>query len=387
MASHSTRLDVRTFGWLSGVLAVCGLPSLAWADSVFVRSTGGGAPLELPNVRILRIEGGRLFFRTTAGETSREVGQIYRIALDDEPALTRAEAAFVGGQFDAATDDYLRVARSSARPWVRQWASLRLLTAAERAGRFDAAVAAYVQLVQTDPALAQANRPVVDPASPPRAGLLDAAVAELDRALAPGRTLTADQRRALLQLKLELHRARGDTARTARTLEELLPLGGTPPGGAATGGAGAGTETPAEALADLRLAAATVALDAGDHRRALETLQQSRGLFTVPRQQSQALFLLARAADLASAGGDRPARQDAALAYLRVVAHFRGVPGADRQVPAAALRAAEILEELGQADEARGLYRDVAEGRLNPVDAPADAAAVAAARKAIERLR
>lgn len=373
---------------LSVLVAAFFAPS-ARADSVFVRSAGSGQPLELANVRILRLEGNRLIFRTAAGETSRDLSQIQRIALTDEPALTSAEAAFVAGQFDAATDDYLRVARSSARPWVRQWASLRLLTAAERAGRFDAATSAYVQLVQTDAALAQANRPPVDPASPPRPGLLDAAIAELDRALAPGRTLQPDQRRALLQLRLELHRARGDTARTARTLEELLQLGGdatTDPRG--SGAASPDQPPPASALADLRLAAATVAIDQGDFRKATDTLEQSRGLFTEPRQQAQALWLLARAGDLASAASrDRTARQDAALAYMRVVAHFRGIAEADRLVPDAALKAAEILEELGEKAEARALYRDLIEGRLTPTEGRLDPAILEAARRGVERLR
>lgn len=359
--------------------------SAAHADSIRVVSgSGGGGALELAGVRILRIESGRLFFRSAGAESSRDLAQIQRIALDDEPALNTAEAAFVAADYDAAIDEYLRVARSTAKPWLRQWASLRLMTAAQRAGRFDAAVSAYVQLVQQDAAFAQEHRPTLDPASPPRPGILDAGASEIDRTLERNRQLTPDQRRALLQLQLDIQRARNDTARTAKTLEDLLALGG----GGAPGSAPGGGEVPARALADLRLSAAAVALDAGDHRHATELLNQSRPLFTDPRQQSEALFLLAQAADAASANSrDRPTRQDVALAYLRVVAHFRGVPGSDRRVPAAALRAAAILEELGDRAEARALYRDLAEARIAPTDGPTDPATLDAARRGIERLR
>ena len=360
--------------WAAAVAAVLGVTGGVRADTLWVGS-GSGAGLELKDVRVLRIEGGRVVFRTGggggAGESSRDVGQVLRMALDDEPGLTSAETAFVGGQFDKATDEYLRVSRSTSKAWLKQWVGLRLMKAATKANRFEAAVAAYVELVGTDARLAQEYRPALVEGSLPKAGVLEAAGGELEKALERGTKLSGEQRQALQQLLLEIYRARGEQGKAGKLLEQMA------------GGAGTGTSGDAvakKALADLRLGAARVALDGKDFAKAAAAIEENRGVFTEPRQQAEALWVLAAAREgEARAEKDTIKLKDAALAYMRVVANFRGIAGAELRLGASLLKTGEILEELGEKAEARAVYRELAEG--------SEAGVKEAARRGLERLK
>lgn len=369
----------------SAFAVVASLASLAHADSLWVGSGGGsggssgggsGGGLELKDIRILRIDGGRIHFRTASGESSRELSQVQRLALDDEPALTSAESAFVAGKFDTATDDYLRVSRSTTKPWLKQWVALRLMKSATSTNRFEPAVTAYIDLVQTDPRLAQDNRPSLTGPTPPKPGMLDAAATELEKALE--RKLPPEQKQALQQFLLDIYRARGDSAKAASLLEQLSGVAGSASG--APGAAGTRDLGAAKALADLRLSAANVALDAKDFPKAISTIEQNQPVFTDPKHQAEALFILASAREgLARAAKDPAQLKDAALSYMRVVAHFRGVAGAESRIGISLLKTAQILEELGEKAEARSLYKELADSLDVSLKVPA--------RQGLERLK
>jgi tetratricopeptide (TPR) repeat protein len=365
----------RRWRLLGSVAAVVVLATAARADTLWVGSNPGSA-LELKDVRVLRMEGGRVFFRTASGgtgESSREAGQIQRMALDDEPGLTSAETAWFAGDFDKATDEYLRVMRSTAKPWLKQWSGLRLVRSAGKANRLDAAVAAYVELVQLDAKLAQENRPALDGSVRP--AVLTAAATTLEGAIGRQPRTASEQRTALRQLLLEVHRARGDAASAAKVLEEM-----TAGDGGAVAGAGDAAASARGQLADLRLSAAKLALDARDFAKAASMILESESAFVEPRQQAEALFVLAAAREgEARTQRDSAKLKDAALAYMRVVAHFRGIAGAEARVPAALLKTGQILEELGEKAEARSVYREV-------VDL-GDPATKDGARQGLERLK
>lgn len=357
---------------VAGVLGVVGVARVSLGDSLWISSGGPGTgTIEYKGVKVLNIEGGKLYFRTAAGngDSSRDLEQIRRMTIDDEASLSAGEMAFAGGQFDAAVDEYLRAQRGTSKGWLKPWIALRLMSAAAKAQRFDAAAAAYVELVLVDAKLAQANRPRLEGVVVPKAGVLDAAAAEVDKGLsgARGAGLLVPQRLALLQFQLEIQRARGDKARVAKVLEQLVAAGGD----SAELGA---------ALGDIRLGQAQVALDAKDWGRALAVIEQYKGIFTEPVQQAGALFVVAAAKEGdARAAKDKVKLRDAALAYMRVVAHFRDVAGANGQVPVCLFRTAVILEELGEKGEAMGIYRELAEGN--------DEGTKSASRAALERLK
>ncbi len=266
--------------------------NVAYADTVWI-SSGGGNPVPYSGVRVLRVEQDTLFFRTSGGlETSRPVNAVTRIQLDDDPTFSSAEAAHVGGDFARATEGYLRTLRSTPRGWLRDWVTLRLVDSAAKAGRVDAAVTAYLQLLSANPAAAPQAKPRI-PEGP--SALLDAAAVEIERSMASV-SLDDPARRSAMNLLIEVHRARGDNASAARATERLLEREAARPEGGAS----------QVALADVRLNAARLALDQGDFAGALSLIDENQALFTQPGQQAAALLTRARARH--GQGAKRPGR-------------------------------------------------------------------------------
>lgn len=353
---------------LAWALACAAGGDAAWADSIWLENTSG--PPLFANARITRVEKGSLYFTFQGNETSREVAKIGRIAVDDEPALTAAEEAYSRQKWDEAADGYEKAARSSAKPWAREWASARLADAAGKSGRFDAAVAAYVALVQKDPDTAAKSKPALPAA---RSTYLDNGAQLVEKTLSSAR-LSDPQRAQLLSFLIEIHNARGDAnaANGAATrLDEVLARD---------------PNNPAAARAQVRrtLQAAQKSLAGGKFDEAISALQAAGDRITDPADQAEALYLIAeaRAGQASAAGGSKQALQDAALAYMRVVAHFGDAPGRPR-VAAAMLKSAAICAQLGDRDAALRLYDEVARDFSDdPAVAQSAASAAGALRSA-----
>jgi TolA-binding protein len=339
----------------------------AHADSIWV-SSGAKNALEIPKVQIRDIKDGKIIFVPASGrETSRELSQVVRLSADDDPSLTAGEAAFAAGQWDAATDAYRKVVTSSPKPWARSWSAQRLVESAGKANRFDAAASGYIALLQTDPARAGNFKPAMPDE---RSTYINTALAEVATALNDAK-LTPAQRQALLSFQLDLQRTKKDQKGVGETMEKLLGLGGA-----------AGSDpTAAAALAKLKLDQAQVALEKGDFAGAIASVKAGAASLSEPKDQAQALSLLADAqAGLAAAKNDAGAWQDAALAYMRVVAHFKDTPAASALVVRAMLKTAQIEEKLNDLDGARLLYEQLA------AQYPSDPAA-AEAKAALQRLK
>src|SRR5439155_8336178 len=99
----------------------------ARADTVWVRSgSAGGAAVTLLEIKDVKINGltdGKLRFESAGRETSRELAQVARVQVDDEPALSAAETALAANQPDIAADGYRKVLGSTTKDWVKAWAS------------------------------------------------------------------------------------------------------------------------------------------------------------------------------------------------------------------------------------------------------------------------
>lgn len=312
----------------------------ARADTVWLSGPGGEDAGKLTGVTVTRVAGGKVYFRNGGAEGSRATSQVRRLAMEDEPALSAAELAYVGGKYDAAADGYARFLGATARDDLKAYVGARLVDAASRAGRLEAAVAGYVAIVECDVAWAGEHRLTAGAA---KAGVIDAAVLALDAALAVSRP--AAQRVALFWAKVDLLRARGDGAKVAVTLERLI---------ATARGAGASDGGAAELLGEVRLAQASVAVEAGNGAAAEAIIDGSRATFLTAGQQAEALFVLARARELQAITPE--AKLDAALAYMRVPAHF---PDGARAAPAT-LAAAGLLASAGDVEGARELYASLA---------------------------
>lgn len=359
------RPALRRFGLVSvPLLALLVLAPAAMGDVIWA-GTGEGRGLR-QEVDIIGVEGDDLAFYINGNRGTAPLERIQQIEIEGQTAFNEAEQAYSAGDWEKAVDGYTQTARRNPADWVRQRSAVRLIRAAQLAGRFDAAVVGFVQLTLLDPSSAVGEEP--DPRNAPGPVEIAAAVREVEAATS-GR-LDARQEKLLLTFLLNLQTASGNDAAAGVTVQRLGALLGDDPG-----------DEP-EVFAQVVLGRARLALSKRDPLSALGLIHANSALFTEPRQQSQALMLLARAAEM-QARDDRERLLDAALAYMRVVAHFGKSATAD-DVPEALLKVAQIHEQLGERDAAIRLYRDLvstwgdtphaAEGR-NRLDSLAEEAA------------
>jgi TolA-binding protein len=346
------------------LVAVLGLAAPALADTIFV----GNLPYK--DVKIKTVKDGKLIFMTAGNETSRPVKDITRLQINDEPALSAAEEAYAGQKWEAAVDGYLKTIRSSSKDWLKDWSALRLIEAASKTKRFDAAVTGFLSLMQRDPATAMKLKPEVPQE---KSTFLDTAATDVKRVLNETK-LNDEQKSTLLAFLLDINRARGDTKAVGETVEQLAKTE------TSESSTTAGDASASKALADRKLGIANVALEQKDYKKAIDTIEESRGVFTDQRQQADALWILANSrAALAASKNDTKEMQDVALAYMRIVAHFKDAPNAPH-VPESLLAAGEILEKLKDTDGATNLYTQLS-------TAYPETPAGAKAKEGLERLK
>ena len=291
-------------------------------------------------------DGPELTFSINGRPTAKPLGQIAQVAIDGQPVLNDAEVAYGAADWDRATDGYEKATRAASADWLKRFIAGRQLTAASKAGRFDAAARAYVALVDADPAAAASSKPELPKG---KSDFLDTAVKDVQQAA--DRASDPQKKQALLSFLLDLQTARGDETAAADSLQALVE---------SAGAAGGATDDPAQRslLQQVRLGEAKVALDAGKPDEAIAAIEGHQDVFTDAAAQAEALYLLARARQ-AKAGDDADALQDAALSYMRVVAHFGGPRGEPRAADAL-LAVADIHRQLDEPRTADALYKQVA---------------------------
>lgn len=321
---------------LTLLLAPAALADVIWTG------TGAGRGLR-QDVDLIGVEGSDLIFLINGNRASSPLERVQQIQIEGQAAFNEAEQAYSAGDWEKAVDGYTQSARRNPTDWVRQRAAERLIRAAQLAGRFDAAVVGFVQLALLNPIGAVGKEP--DPRNAPGPAAISKAIDEVEAAVAT--RLEARQEKLLLTFLLNLQTASNDDAAAGVTVQRLAGLLGDDPG-----------DEP-EVFAQVLLGRSRLALSRKDPLNAAGLIHANAVLFTEPRQQSQALMLLARAAEM-QARQDRERLLDAALAYMRVVAHF-GKSATAQDVPEALLKVAQIHEQLNERDAAIRLYRDLAE--------------------------
>lgn len=331
-----------------------GLLSIANGDTLWTGQPNAQAKaLEITPIRILKMDANEVVFSTNNNpEVHKSLTQVLRLAIDDEPTLNTAETAYWSSDWDTATDNYLKTLRTTQKPWLKGWCGLRLMDAATRANRLDAAMSGYISLVGADPATAAEHPPKLpDPGST----LLDDAAVQLSSA-SQDRSLSDTQRAMILRQLLAVHKLRKDSPRAIATAQLLARLNPADTSDLAV-------------MADLRISQAQVSLRAGQFAQAIEQINASQQVFVQPDSQAEALFILAQAAEgVAQASAANPPdgqaaplqptdqMRDAAIAYLRVVALFPQNPRA----PQSLLATARLFEQMGQIPTALDLYRQAA---------------------------
>ena len=328
---------------VSIVLIGVTVASLSRADTIHIIGASG-KEAAIADVRISGIVEGRIAFQEnqTGRQAQRDLAQVTRVALDDEPKLERAEFAYAQRDWATAAASYRQVMGTTRRPWVRAWVAPRLVECAENTRDLSATVAGYVALVQTNPARAGTYTPVVPEAAPEA---LATAAQDVSTALSQG-NLTPQQRACLNGFLLDIHRARKDTGSADALLDEMLK----------SGDAGA-----ARAVVRKKLDAVGALIERKEFQKAIDQVNEVRHIFVEQRDQAEALYYLAEAASglATTASSPEPNKlKDAALAYMRIVAHFKDAPGAPFVAPAL-LKTAAIEEQLANRSAAKKIYEQV----------------------------
>lgn len=308
------------------------------ADTIWIGN------LELKNAKVQKIENNEIVYSYNGNDSRRELSRITKLQIDGETVFNEAEMAYDTGKFDAAVDGYQKTIRSTNKPWLKDWSSARLIEAANKSSRFDAAITAYVAMVQKDPALAARYKPALPDA---KSTYLDTAVKDIEAALAT--KLSDEQKLPLLTYLVDIHRLRKDRVaedKVAAQLDELLAKDPSNPAAAAS-------------MVRRKLQTAQKSLDSGDFAKAISEIDQNRALFVDPQQQADALFLIAEARNgIAQKSKSPDDLKDAAIAYMRVVANFKDLP-ARPHVVECLMKTALIYEQLNDPATAARVFEQI----------------------------
>lgn len=330
--------------WLLAA-AVLSVAVVAKADELFVTGIATAQKVTFTDFR-----DDKLIYRTSNGEQNdRELSRVSRIAVDGETAFNEAEVisakeSKTDADVEKAIDGYMKTVRATTKSWLRTFAARRLLTTIGDKDRFDARLVAYLALLQSHPETAVQYRPNL-----PKQGskLLDGAVTDVENTLKQP-NLPAQQQLALYGFLIELHRQRGDENAVTNVLERLDRLSGT---------LGDNPEVRQQ-LAVARVSQARNALEQKKYPEAVKLIEDNRAYISDPRQQSDALFILAEAKRANLNKSDKNAVKDTALAYLRVVAHFGDLEGKPNVLPSL-LAVAELLEQADDKAGAVAIYEQI----------------------------
>ena len=341
-------------------MLVVALAAIAPADTLYI-GENDKPPIAATGVKVLDLQGDNLVYQTPGGEQLKKpLSQMQQIQIDGETDFDSAEKAYVSGDWATAVTGYQASMSNASKQWIKDRSAMRLAQAAAKAGRFDAAVAAYAAVLQRNPDAAAAVKPELPADGSPQLKPAAEAIAKaLDAA-----SLTDSQRGSLLSLQLQIERADHNTAAINGTLQQMMRLGNLSPADTAI----------------VKLASARAALDAKDFAKAQSEIESNKSTFTEPSAQVDALYILAQARE-AQLPADANANdlKDTAIDYMKVVAFGKDLPG-QPNVADALVRTAQLEEKLKEPKVALQLYQQVSRDY-------ADAHAAAVAKSSIDRLK
>jgi len=284
-------------------------------------------------VTVTGLSEGMLEFRSRShGNVVRKpLGQIKLIELDDMPDFNRGEGELSKGRYAEAIEQFELARRRVRSGWLADLIDVRLLEAYEAVGRFDRAVAMFVELLPRVPSEAAARRPKRVGQRGSQYNVL--ALEQVERALK--RTKSPKLVRELKLLKLEILYAEEDASADGLAAELGAERLRTADGRRARG--------PRALLNIERM------VERGQYERALRAV--SSGIASAGDEQLDGLLLLRARCQLAVA---RTAEQmkGAALTAMRVVIHFPDSP----LVAEALFLVGLVHERLGINDKAVELY-------------------------------
>lgn len=317
---------------------VLGIAAAASADSLVINN------LSYADVQITSVKLGEIFFTTSTGnEVRKPMAQVSKLNLADEPSFNSAEEAFAARDWDKATAGYEKTVRSTRKAWLADWCAVRLLESANKAGRFDAAIKAFIAIAEKSPDSVKTitlNMPKANSAYLPEAATL--------LNTAANKTKNEMTRNALLKLLVDVNNAKGDTRASEEALERLAQSNAT---------ANPNSSDAQRAQALLKLKGLRTAIAAKDYEKVLQSVEKDSALFSEPADQAEAMLCVADAsAGKAAPNTDVEAWKEVAVTYMRVVVNAPTSP----QAASALLHVAAIHEtKLGEKQTAIKLYQQI----------------------------
>ena len=286
-----------------------------------------------------------------------------KISVSDEPNLNMAEDAFGSQRWSEAVDGYMKALHSTTKQWVRDYASFRLQIAAAKSHRFDAAVESWLATVERDPKSAAAHTPALPTDS--NSTYLKTAVTQLETAAAADKD-DAEKVTTIRSFQLQIAKALHDDQLTSDLATQLTSQMAQHPTNSTS-------SNDVRAIVEAQLGLARVAIDQKDFATAEKKLQQVKGSVVEPADQADWLWYEAEVkAGQAGDAKDTTARNEAELAYMRLVANFPNYA----QSSQALYNTAQLMEQGGDNPGAINVYQQVArEYPKQPIAQQASAAA------------
>jgi hypothetical protein len=322
------------------ILLIVGLCSgLIHADSLVINN------LSYADVKIQTIENEHIYFVTSTGNhVHKPLAEVTKINVADEPTFNAAEEAYKARDWSKATDGYDKTMRSTQKPWLGEWASGRLLDSANRSGRFDQAVSAYITVAERSPAAVKNVNLTLPKAN--SAYLTDGA-ALLNSAI--DKSKNEQTRVLLLKLLIDVYNAKGDSRAAESVLERLVR---------ANANLNPNSSEAHRAQAMLKLKSLRTLLESKEYDKVIVSVEKDGSLFSELSDQVEALLCYADAkAGKFAASKDEDAAKEVSIAYMRVVAHSP----ASAQAATALFRVASIHEtKLNEKATAVKIYQQIA---------------------------
>ena len=325
--------------------AVLAPGAMALGDAFYFLSGKAKTPFKVEEVTIsgIRKEGGTEYLDYTTNSTGRAnskvLSTVVQIEVEGETLFNQAEAQSAKGDFKNASENYRKaLKKAGAKEWLKQRADGQLLALSDKTGDFLGAVAGFVEMARKDPVAASKHVPSIP--KDVKKDQLAQAITIINTGVAGTKAPT---KLTIYPLLADLYTANGDQAKASQIIAEAGQLQKTTP---AAGTADMGDDSKnalKKAEATSTLTQAKAAFDGHQYDQVVTLITSHSASFADPDNQANALFLIAEArAGQATAANTQAAWEDAALAYMRVVAHFKSLTGS---------RAAEALYKTGTIEE------------------------------------
>lgn len=338
----------------------------ARADDVYTHTGANPNELKLQNVTFTRVKDGEIYYQSGNRENHRIIGET-RLELTGDTQFNTAENSFreatlskdpsaARAKYADAVTGYLNTINSTNKPWLKDFAQLRVQEAAPRSGRLDVALTAWLAMVDKDPAAALKAKPTLEGIDAKSAYLSSAA--KMLEAREKG-TPKPDARRAILAMLGDIQTAMGDIDAANKTQEIRVSLGGSP-----------------EEIADVMINLARYDVANRKYDAAMERLKKVDLSVLNDARRSEGMFIMAECKGVKlSPTSPVDEWKELAIDYMKIVAGFPTSPNAGD----ALLKVAEIHETLKEPETALKIYQQVAREHANT---PAGQAA----QKSVERL-